>query len=44
MKAYTYKRYMRDGTVKEFNAVTRSRTEGKRKREEAKKAAASQTR
>lgn len=36
MKAYTYKRYMRDGTVKEFNAVTRSKTEGKRKRAENK--------
>lgn len=25
-KAYTYKRYMRDGTVKEMHAVARSRS------------------
>jgi hypothetical protein len=29
-KAYTYKRYMRDGSVKECNAVTRSRAKKKK--------------
>lgn len=28
-KAYTYKRYMRDGSVKECHAVTRSRAKKK---------------
>lgn len=35
-RAYRYKRYMRDGSVQEFSAVTRSRTKkdenGRRKR------------
>lgn len=30
MQSYTYKRYMRDGSVKEITAVVRSRSENKK--------------
>lgn len=29
-RTYTYKRYMRDGSVKEYTAVVRSRTKNKK--------------
>lgn len=32
-KTYTYKRYMRDGSVKEYTAVVRSRSKSKNESE-----------
>lgn len=36
MQSYTYKRYMRDGSVKEITAVARSRSENKKNKKEKK--------
>lgn len=36
-KSYTYRRYMRDGSVKEITAVVRSRSENKKTTKNKKK-------